>query len=101
MVATPEGRLSKYLYGIDYAPRDIRLALVQASDNKIGSPVDRLLLYCYHYDPTAGKYGLAVLSLVRLGGVLTLVVLGAFVAISWRRDRRRPGRPAVPPAPVA
>ncbi len=89
MVTTPDGRLSKYLYGIDYAARDLRLALVQASNGRIGTPVDRLLLYCYHYDPAAGKYGLAVLSLVRLGGVLTLAVLGIFVAVSWRRERRR------------
>ncbi len=89
MVVTPDGRLSKYLYGIDYAARDLRLALVQASNRQIGTPVDRLLLYCYHYDPAAGKYGLAVLGLVRLGGVLTLAVLGIFVAFSWRREKKR------------
>jgi protein SCO1/2 len=99
MIATPEGRLSKYLYGIDYSARDIRLALVQASDHKIGSPVDRVLLYCYHYDPASGRYGLAVLSLIRLGGVLTLAVLGAFVLVSWRRDRKKAGRRGVRPGP--
>jgi protein SCO1/2 len=89
MITTPEGRLSKYLYGIDYSARDLRLALIEASNHKIGNPVDRVLLYCYHYDPASGKYGLAVLSIVRLGGVLTLVVLGAFVVVSWRKDRSK------------
>jgi protein SCO1/2 len=91
MITTPEGRLSKYLYGIDYSARDIRLALIEASNHKIGSPVDRVLLYCYHYDPTSGRYGLAVLSIIRLGGVLTLAVLGAFVLVSWRKDRSKEG----------
>ena len=101
MVATPEGRLSKYLYGIEYAPRDIRLALVQASDHQIGSPVDRVLLYCYHYDPATGKYGLAVLNIIRLGGILTLVVLGAFILGSWRLNRKGQARGGVPPGPAA
>ena len=64
MVATPDGRLSKYLYGIEYGPRDLRLALVEASSLKIGSPVDRVLLYCYHYDPSRGQYGLVALNLI-------------------------------------
>jgi protein SCO1/2 len=89
MVATPDGRLAKYLYGIEYAPRDLRLAIVDASGGRIGTPVDKLLLYCYHYDPTAGKYGLVVLNVVRLGGVVTVVLLGSFIAAMTARDRRR------------
>ncbi len=99
MIATPEGRLSKYLYGIEYSPRDVRLALVQASDHRIGTPVDRMLLYCYHYDPASGKYGLAVLNIIRVGGVLTLLVLGAFMFTSWRLGRgSSAGRDARPGA---
>jgi protein SCO1/2 len=89
MVTTPEGRVSKYLYGLDYAPRDIRMALIEAADHKIGSPVDRLLLYCYHYDPTTGKYGLAVLTIIRAGGILTLAVAGVFFAVALRRERKQ------------
>jgi len=101
MVATPEGRLSKYLYGIEYGPRDVRLALVEASDHKIGSAVDRLLLYCYHYDPASGKYGLAVLRIVRLAGVLTLVVLGGFILGSWRSNRKKRDPRGAPAGPAA
>jgi len=94
MVLTPGGRVSKYLYGIDYSPRDLRLALVDASGNKIGNPVDKILLYCYHYDPTTGKYGLAVLTLVRLGGVVTVAGLAAFILLARRRERKRALTPA-------
>jgi protein SCO1/2 len=89
MIATADGHLSKYLYGIEYAPREIRMALVDASDGKIGTPVDRVLLYCYHYDPKTGKYGLVVLNVIRLAGLVTVVVLGSFVAVMASRERRR------------
>jgi len=72
-VATPAGKLSHYFYGVEYAPRDLRLGLVEASANKIGSPVDQLMLYCYHYDPATGRYGAVVMNIVRLAGVVTLV----------------------------
>ncbi len=88
-VLTPEGRLSRYFYGIEYAPRDLRLALVEASSNRIGTPVDQILLYCYHYDPKLAKYSAAILNIVRLGGVATVVLLSTFLAFMWRRDRRR------------
>ena len=88
MVLTPGGKLSRYFYGIDYAPRDLRLGLVEASENKIGSPVDQLLLYCYHYDPKTGKYSAAVMNIVRLGGALTLLALGALLVTFWRRELR-------------
>jgi len=89
MIATADGRLSKYLYGIDYAPRALRLALVDASGGRIGNPVDQILLYCYHYDPSTGKYGLVVLNVIRLGGGVTVVVLGSFVTVMLARERRR------------
>lgn len=88
-VATPEGKLSRYLYGIEYAPRDLRLALIEASEDRIGSPVDQLLLFCYHYDPKLARYSAAVLNMVRLGGVAAVVLLSSFLAVMWRRDRRR------------
>jgi protein SCO1/2 len=88
-VATPDGRLSRYLYGIEYAPRDLRLALVEASRGKIGSPVDQILLYCYHYDPAAGRYGAVVMNMVRVAGVAFVLVLTAFLLVMWRRERRR------------
>jgi len=89
MVLTPGGRLSRYFYGIEYAPRDLRLGLVEASENKIGSPADQLLLYCYHYDPSTGKYSAIVMNIVRLAGALTLLIFGSLLALMWRRDLRR------------
>jgi len=89
VVLTPEGRASKYIFGIDYGPRDIRLALVEASDHKVGTPVDRLLLYCYHYDPTTGRYGLVLMNVMRLGGIVTMGFIGGFILLMWRRERRR------------
>jgi len=86
-VTTPEGKLARYFYGIEYAPRDLRLGLIEAAENKIGSPVDQLLLYCYHYDPTTGKYGAAVMNIMRLGGVITLVGLVALLFSLRRRGR--------------
>ena len=91
-VATPDGRLSRYFYGIEYAPRDLRLALVEASRGKIGTPVDQLLLYCYHYDPAAGRYGAVVMNMVRVAGVAAVLLLSTFLTLMWRRDRRRDAR---------
>jgi protein SCO1/2 len=85
MVATPQGKLSHYFYGIEYSTRDLRLALVQSSENKIGSPVDQLLLYCYHYDPATGKYGAVVMNMIRLGGVLTLIGIVLMILLLRRR----------------
>ena len=73
-------------YGIEYAPKDLRLGLVEASDGKIGSPVDQLLLYCYHYDPASGKYGLMVMNLMMAGGVLTIIGMIAMFIVFRRRD---------------
>jgi protein SCO1 len=88
MVLTPEGKVARYLLGIQYNPRDLRLGLVEAADNKIGSPVDEVLLFCYHYDPTKGKYGLVITNVLRLTASVTLFGLGAFVFVMVRRDRR-------------
>jgi protein SCO1/2 len=88
MILTPDGHVARYLYGVDYEPKDLKLGLVEASNRKIGSPVDQILLFCYHYDPATGKYGLVVLNTLRGAAVLTLVVLGAGLAWLWRRDLR-------------
>jgi len=87
MVLTPQGRLSRYLYGIDFAPKDLRLGLVEASQNRIGSLVDQVLLFCYHYDPVTGKYGFAILTTLRIAGVLFVLALGAYVIVMLRRER--------------
>ena len=88
-VLTADGRLSRYLYGIDFPPRDLRLALVEAADGKIGTKVDQFLLYCYHYDPQTGKYGFAILNAVRLGGLLTVALMAMFIVTTLRRERRQ------------
>ena len=85
---TGDGRISRYLYGIEFAPKDFRLGLVEASEGRIGTAVDSLLLFCYHYDPESGKYGMAIMNLIRLAGVITVVALGAFIFTSLRRERR-------------
>jgi protein SCO1 len=88
MVATPEGKLSHYFYGIEYSPKDLRLSLVEASSGKIGSPVDELILYCYHYDPTTGKYGPVIMNIMRLAGVATVAGLVALLLVLRRRGNR-------------
>jgi protein SCO1/2 len=89
-VLTPDGRLARYLFGIDYGPRDLRLAIVEASEGKIGTAVDSLLLYCYHYDPMTGRYGLIVMRLLRLAGGATVLAVASFVFVMLRRERRTP-----------
>jgi len=92
IVVTPDGRLARYLFGIDYGPRDLRLALVEASAGRIGTAVDSLLLYCYHYDPMTGRYGVAIMRTLRIAGVATVLALGALIAVLIRLDRRRSSR---------
>jgi protein SCO1/2 len=89
MILTPEGRLSKYFYGVEYAPRDVRLGLVEASLNKIGTPVDQILLFCYHYDPATGKYGAVALNTLRIAAGGFVLAAGAFLFLMLRRDWRR------------
>lgn len=95
VVATPEGRISHYLYGVEYAPKDLRLALVEASRNRIGTAVDQVMLYCYKYDPETGRYGAMIMNMVRLAAVATVVALAAFILVMWRRERAAPA-----PAPT-
>lgn len=87
MVLTPSGTISRYFYGILYPSRDVRLGLVEAAEGKIGSPVDQLLLFCYHYDSATGKYGLVILNLVRAAGLATVFGLAAFILLMLRRER--------------
>jgi len=88
MVATPRGKLSRYYYGIDYSARDLRLGLIESAENKIGSPVDQLLLYCYHYDPASGKYGAAVMKIVRVAGVFTVLsIITMLLALKARSPK--------------
>ncbi len=89
VVLTPEGRISRYFYGIEYPARDLRLGLVEASGNRIGSFVDQALLFCFHYDPLEGKYNLAIMNGLRVGGLATVLILGGFVFGALRRDRRK------------
>jgi protein SCO1/2 len=90
-VLTPEGRLSKYFYGVDYSPKDMRLALVEASNNKIGNAVDQILLFCYHFDPHSAKYTPYALGMLRAAGGATVLMLGGFVFIMLRRESRQKG----------
>ncbi len=87
VVLTPEGRVARYYYGVEYAPRDLRLGLVEAADEKIGGLVDQVLLYCFRYDPSTGKYSAVVLNIVRLGGALTVLAIGGFLIAGWLRER--------------
>jgi len=97
MLLTPQGVLARYFYGIEYAPRDLRLGLVEAAANRIGSPIDQLLLYCYHYDPQTGRYSLGILNVIRLAGLVTVLTLGAFLGLMFRRERVRRRQIAVGP----
>jgi protein SCO1/2 len=90
VVLTPAGRVSHYFYGVEFPPRDLRLAFVEASKERIGSMVDQLLLFCFHYDPATGRYSQVALNAVRLGGVLTMMALGTFLFVMLRRDRTQP-----------
>jgi protein SCO1/2 len=88
LVVTPDGRLSRYFYGVEYSPKELRLALVESGDGRVGSAIDELLLYCFHYDPESGRYGLLVMNLVRLGGVMTVLFIGASILLLRRRETR-------------
>jgi protein SCO1/2 len=96
LVVTPKGQLSRYFYDIAYEPRDLRLGLVEASGNRIGSLADQVLLYCFHYNPAEGKYGATVMTLLRISGVLTILAVAAMIYILRRQERRAtPSRPLV------
>lgn len=89
MMTTPEGKLSRYFYGIDYQPRDLKFGLIDSSEGKIGNPAEQLYLYCFHYDPSTGNYGLAVLRVMRAASVLLLIAIGAMIFAFWRRNRKK------------
>jgi protein SCO1 len=86
MLLTPDGRVSQYYYGIEYVPRDIQLGLIEASKGKIGNVVDEVLLYCFHYDPRQGRYGAAIFNVLRVSALGTILVLGGFMLVMFRRD---------------
>jgi protein SCO1/2 len=94
MVLTPQGRISRYFYGVDFPPKDLRMGLVEASQGKIGNAVDQVLLYCYHYDPATGKYGAIITNILRLAAAFTILILGAFLLIMIRLERSLPKRAA-------
>jgi protein SCO1/2 len=88
-VVTPEGKLAQYYMGVEYSPKDLRLGLAEASAHRIGSPVDNILTYCYHYDPQTNKHSLIVARVVQLGGLVTVFSLGGFMFAMFRKDARR------------
>lgn len=89
MILTPEGKLARYFYGIDYPPRDVRLGLVEASQNKIATPVDKLMLYCFHYDPATGKYGAIVMNIVKVAGGATIFLIVGMILVLRKRAGRQ------------
>ncbi|HZU45120.1 MAG TPA: SCO family protein [Terriglobales bacterium] len=89
MILTPSGKIAQYYYGVEYSPKDLRLGLVEASNEKIGNVVDQILLYCYHYDPSTGKYGAVITRVLRLSGVATIVILGGLLVVLFRIDPQR------------
>jgi protein SCO1 len=87
MIATPDGRMARYFYGIDYSPRDLKFGVMESAENKVGNAAEQLMLYCYHYDPSTGKYGLAILSVMRIAAVFTLLGMAAMGLVFWRRNK--------------
>jgi protein SCO1 len=90
MIVTPSGKLAQYYYGVEFSPKDIRLGLIEASRGNIGNVVDEVLLYCYHYDPKTGRYGAVVTNIIRLAGAATVLILGGFLIVMFRRERPAP-----------
>lgn len=88
VVLTPDGRLARYFFGIEYAPRDVKFALIESSAGRIGTLADQLMLYCYHYDPRSGSYSLVAMNAVRIGGIVTVVTLVGFMMVTIRREKR-------------
>jgi len=86
IVLTPEGKIARYFYGIEYPSKDLRLSLVEASQNKIGTVADKVLLFCFHYDPSQGRYSATVINIIRAGGILTILLIGGFILIMRRRE---------------
>jgi len=87
MIVTPQGKLAQYYYGVEFSPKDLRLGLIEASRNRIGTLVDQVFLYCYHYDPNTGRYGAVISRMLRLAGAATILILGGFVVVMLRREK--------------
>ena len=88
MLITPTGKIAQYYYGVEYSAKDLRLGIVEASQNRIGSLADQVLLYCYHYDPRTGRYGATITNIVRLGGIVTVIVLGSVLVLLFRKEKQ-------------
>ena len=88
MVATPDGKLARYFYGIDYAPKDLKFGIMESADGRVGNPAEQLFLYCYHYDPSTGSYGLAILKVLRVAAVFTLLAIGGMLFVFWRYKKK-------------
>ncbi len=86
-ILTPDGHISRYLYGVQFEPKDLRMALLEASSGKIGSPMDQVLMYCYHYDASSGRYSIAAQQIMKIGGILTVLVLGGWLIGFWLREK--------------
>ncbi|MFN0278636.1 MAG: SCO family protein [Pyrinomonadaceae bacterium] len=89
MIVTPDGKLSRYFYGIDYSPKDVKFGVMESAESKVGSPAEQLLLYCYHYDPSTGKYGFAILRVLRLAGIFTVIGMGTMIFVFWKRSKKK------------
>ena len=89
MVVTPEGKMARYFYGIDYSPKDLKFGIMESAEEKIGNPAEQLMLYCYHYDPSTGKYGLAIMKVIRLAGVVTVLGMVGLLLVFWRYNKKR------------
>ena len=87
MIVTPEGKLSRYFYGIDYSPKDVKFGIMESAESKVGNPAEKLLLYCFHYDPSTGKYGLSILRVLRLFGIFTVLGMGAMIFVFLKRSK--------------
>jgi len=98
MILTPGGKIAQYYFGVDYAPKDLQLGLVEASQGKIGNVMDELLLYCYHYDPATGKYGAIISRILQLSAAATILILGGLLLILFRRGPASPGLDGAPRA---
>ena len=88
MVATPDGKLARYFYGIDYSPKDLKFGIMESADGKIGNPAEQLFLYCYHYDPETGSYGLAILKVMRIAAIFTILAIGGMLFVFWRYRKK-------------
>jgi protein SCO1 len=88
MVATPDGKLARYFYGIDYAPKDLKFGIMESADGRVGNPAEQLFLYCYHYDPSTGSYGLAILKVLRVAAIFTILGIGGMLFVFWRYKKK-------------